>query len=992
MKTLDKLLNNVKRQWRLRRAMQGFAIWCVLAALLALLAIVFMDANRFSEGSVASTRSLFAGLLLVGLVGFVLLPTLQAWPRLKLARYAESKRPELDGELITAVDAAEGRTISTSPELADALISRTATKYSINHRLVLGDIERPGIKRAVWVSLSTLVLSVLLLSAGPVSLKHGAKVLATSDVEIAALNPYTLDVDPGNSTILEGEDFRISATTRGFDPDKIQVLTRPVGENSLADDGWQTRDMRSADESSDSQRDDSSGEDASFENFVFNVDNSFDYQIIADGVKSEVFTVNVTPKPQVEQIDLVYQFPKRTGRDTETVTDAGDIRAVRGTRVEVQIKPDRDVEKGQLVVDGNRIVPLTKTPNGEFKATLDLNESGQYRVELQAGDSMTTASREHTITALDDGLPVVQLLAPGRDAKVTSIEEVEFRVDASDDVAVGDLELVVSVNGGAEEVIRLGGDNSTLVRGEHMMLLEELELAPGDLVSYYARASDAPGLASRLVATDMYFLDVRPFEQSFREGSGAGGGGGGGGGGQRQAEENLSAQQRTLVVALFKVSRDKPDLEDEVVSEKLETLSEAQGRIRERVEAIVRRLKTRRIVDETPGVKQMTDELPKASKAMLEVNANLSIEDIDKALASARQALLHLQRADAAFREVQVSQQRRGNGGQGNATSDMANLFRLEMDRFRNQYSDLQRGQAERREERDLDDTMRKLREMSRRQTREVERAANQSGSESGQGNGSGTPSQQRLAEEVEALLRELKKLTRKKQDNRQLADSVKKLEDAAKAMRDSAKSGDRKAGERALEKLEEAKQALAGGEPREGGESQGQRSGEQSAEQLRQVMRGMQATRDRMPGASQGYGQSRGYGDGENQRVPSNAPRQDGDLRDLREGLQRQADALGPVADGSRADNPDEARDIEAVMERLAELNTSNDTDELAVRYGKLLRELQNVEQRLRGEEDDAGPTIIANTRARVDHKDRDAVDRYYRALSESRDKNKSE
>ncbi len=961
---LKNLLNGVKRRWRLRRALQGFAFWCVFAALLALLAIVFMDANRFNEQTVASTRSLFGGLLLVGLVGFVVLPMLQAWPPLKLARYAESKRPELDGELITAVDAAEGRTISTSPALADELITRTARKFSLTHRLVLGDIEWPAIKRSIAVCFGTLVLALVLFLAGPVSLQHGAKLLTDSSPDTVAENPYMLMVDPGDSTILEGEDFRISATTSGFDPQRIQVRVRESAES-----GWQNDEMKLA------NRSDEAGQtNTSFENFVFNVEDSFEYQVVADGVESKVFSVDVTPRPQVEKIDLVYKFPKRTGRESETVNNAGDIRAVQGTRVELQIKADRDVEKGQLIIDGNRVVPLKKTEDGEFTASLELSNSGQYRVELQAGDKMTPASREHTITALDDGLPVVQLLSPGRDAKVTSIEEVEFRVDASDDVAVGELELVVSVNGGAEEIISLGSDRTTVVRGEHVMLLEELDLAPGDLVSYYARATDAPGLASRLVATDMYFLDVRPFEQSFREGTGMGGGGGGGGGGQRQAEENLSAQQRTLVVALFKVSRDKPDLEDEVVTEKLETLAEAQGRIRERVEAIVRRLKTRRIVDETPGVKQMTDELPKASKAMLEVTANLTTQDIDPALEAARQALLHLQRADAAFREVQVSQQRRGNGGQGNATSDMANLFRLEMDRFRNQYSDLQRGQAQRREAQDLDDTMRKLREMSRRQSREVERAANQSRSESG--DGTGTASQQKLAEEVEALLRELKKLTRKKQDNQQLADSVKKLEDAAKAMRNSAKSGDQKAGEQALEKLEEAKRALAGGESQKGGRG----SGEQTAEQLRQVMRGMRSARDRMSGSPQGYG------NGENERTRSNAPRQDGDLRDLRAGMQRQADALGPVADGARADNPDEAQDIDAVMERLAQLSQSDDTDELALRYGKLLRDLQKVEQRLRGEEDDGSPTIIANSRARVDHKDRDAVDRYYRALSESR------
>jgi len=539
---LDRVLSAVRRRWRL-----------------AILSIAFMDSTRFDPQTVATTRSLFLGLLIVGFIGFVLLPILQAWPRLKIARYAESRTPTLDGELITAVDAAEGRSINTSPDLASALVQRTARKFGLTHRILLEDIERPAIKRALLTSVVALVAGVLLFAASPHTFKHGAELLANPDDAATQNNPYSLAVDPGNSTVLEGEDFRVSATTDGFRPEQVRFRTR-LKET----DAWTQFDMRSVESET--------GDSNAWDNFVFNVDEAFEYQVVADGLESEIYAVAVTPKPQVQSIDLVYRFPKRTGRAPENVNDAGDIRAVEGTRVEIRVTPDREVDKGQLVVNGDRIVPLEKNADGEFTASLELRESGQYRVELQSADQMVPASREHSITALDDGLPVVQLLAPGRDAKVTSIEEVEFRVDASDDVAVGELELVVSVNGGDEEVIRLGDTRDTLVRGEHLMLLEELGLMPGDLVSYYARATDAPGVEARRVATDMYFLDVRPFEQSFRDASGMGGGGGGGGGGQRQQEDNLSAQQRTLVVALFKVQRDKPDLVDEVVTEKLDTL------------------------------------------------------------------------------------------------------------------------------------------------------------------------------------------------------------------------------------------------------------------------------------------------------------------------------------------------------------------------------------------------------------------------------------
>ena len=53
------------------------------------------------------------------------------------------------------------------------------------------------------------------------------------------------------------------------------------------------------------------------------------------------------------------------------------------------------------------------------------------------------------------------VLAPGRDTKVTSVEEIEIRTEAHDDASVRTLELVMSVNGGDEEIVSLRHDGRT---------------------------------------------------------------------------------------------------------------------------------------------------------------------------------------------------------------------------------------------------------------------------------------------------------------------------------------------------------------------------------------------------------------------------------------------------------------------------------------------------------------------------------------------------
>ena len=85
---------------------------------------------------------------------------------------------------------------------------------------------------------------------------------------------------------------------------------------------------------------------------------------------------------------------------------------------------------------------------------------------------------------------------PGRDTKVTSIEEVTIAVRASDDYGVESLELRYRVNGGEEKRVVLadsGRKSSKEPRAAHTLFLEEMKLAPGDLIAYNAVARDGAG-------------------------------------------------------------------------------------------------------------------------------------------------------------------------------------------------------------------------------------------------------------------------------------------------------------------------------------------------------------------------------------------------------------------------------------------------------------------------------------------------------------------
>src|SRR6185295_19383437 len=88
---------------------------------------------------------------------------------------------------------------------------------------------------------------------------------------------------------------------------------------------------------------------------------------------------------------------------------------------------------------------------------------------------------------------------------------------ADDDFGIDRVELVYSVRGGAEKSVEIDVPRrQTSVTGSGTIYLEDLGVQPGDFVSYYVRARDlARGRRSTEARSDIFFLEVKPFEEEF---------------------------------------------------------------------------------------------------------------------------------------------------------------------------------------------------------------------------------------------------------------------------------------------------------------------------------------------------------------------------------------------------------------------------------------------------------------------------------------------
>jgi hypothetical protein len=798
---LIRVVRYVRNRWRLRNALKGIAFLILFGLVAFAVSAYGMEQFRYSAWSVRLFR-IFTYLALLGLfLRFVYRPLSRKVTDEQVARYMEEHDPSLKEAISSAVEMGrplEGdrdarRFLSTA--LIDKLVRQTVERCE---RIDYGHaIEQDALKRSSAVLFGVALAGMIAVLLSPSFLRYGASLLLNPLRSAQAASPYAIQVQPGTVDVARGADQLVTAVLSGFESEEIEIAMKPESEDGEGE--WKRWPMNYEEV------------EGRYAFMIFDLESTTEYFVEANGVRSELFRISVSDLPYVRQIDLEYRFPEYTGLSPQMVEDGGDIAALRGTEVKVVVHPTVQVPGGSLRVEGAEPVALSPQENGSLAATLSVNDDGFYRIELQGFDgNARPASPDYAIEVLSDQPPSVSITKPGRDSKVSPIEEVFAEVKAEDDYGLVKVELVYSVNGSEEKAVSLygGGRKKDMVAG-HTFFLEDYNLAPGDFISYFARATDAGGASgSRVATTDIYFIEARPFDRRYSQAEGGMPGGGGGGGGM---EGTLSVRQRQIVAATFKLIRDKAEYARRDWEENITTVALMQGRLREQVENLLRRMTNRGITEMDGDFATISESLKKALEEMGPAEEKLAAKDPDDALPPEQRALQHLQRADAIFRDVQVSfQSGGGGGGQAASAEDLADLFELELDKLRNQYETVERGARESTDN-EVDEALQRLQELARRQQQENERLKRQANRLQNQGGGGGGGGQRDLAEETEELARKLERLARE-QSIPNLEETARRLQQAADSMRRAGARGEAGAiaeGLSALDKLKDARRLL---------------------------------------------------------------------------------------------------------------------------------------------------------------------------------------
>ncbi len=609
----------------------------------------------------------------------------------RVARLVEERCPELEDRVASAAALAAPRPATGFEEL---LVADAAERL---RRIDPGRVvTRARLRRAAVRSLLALAALVAVVTLGSTPLSRIARTAWLH----ASPSGAELAVEPGDFRLVAGQPLRVRA--RFEDGGASSARTPPV---LSVLDGMTPRDVR--------MRPSGDGYLAEFPS----VDRSFRYRVGAAAFTSPAYSVEVLTPPRVMRIDVEYVYPSFTGLAPRSEEDGGDLFAPAGTSARLVVHTDKPVVEGALVLSDGRRVALAGAAGARRRAaTLVVEGDGRYRVRVVDAHGLSNRDRaDYLIRATVDRPPTVRVLRPGGDREVTPLEEVTIEVRADDDHAVERLDLIYTVVGRAERTLPFDvPEGASAVTGVRTFFVEDLAVEPGDVVTYFARARDSGfGGVSTEARSDLYFLEIRPFDNEFEEALSQGGLG-------PQAAElgRLVGLQKQIVVATWRLDQAVGRSDDDV-----RAVAEVQGDLRDTTAGAVGAVgrtfgRGGGGADGDPGPAVQRRALQDAVEAMTAAEEALEALDTTSAMPHETEALNRLLTAQAAVRRRQVSMQPGGGAGGQQAQLDLSQLFDRELRREQETSYETGRQPGGPAGGEDDDEALDRLRELARRQER----------------------------------------------------------------------------------------------------------------------------------------------------------------------------------------------------------------------------------------------------------------------------------
>lgn len=417
--------------------------------------------------------------------------------------------------------------------------------------------------------------------------------------------------------------------------------------------------------------------------------NDLTYFVHADSWNSEKYDVKIFVLPELVQLDSVVISPEYTGQPTRRLEDTLQVSAVIGSEIELQARFNKPVQSALLESEGQHKLPMTLSSDG-MSARISLKAENNQTWNLHLLDSESRANRTPPfidLAIIPNLPPEIKVTFPARDTRVSPLEEAFAQGTVNDDFGLLQVGLVYSIPGQATRTFSLRDTSKPALEfaAEHLLSLERLRVQPDTLISYYFFAEDiAPDGKTRKVLSDMYFMEVRHFEEIFREGRSASSASQSKkGGGNAQKAEKLAEQQKQIINATWKIIRREinPAVSAEFGKD-VSTLQQAQQALITEVFKLASKVKSQK---SKLIINSVTQKMQETVATLGLVSESQNVEQLTAALTTEQASYQLLLKLRA--REHRVSKNKNGGGSKGGGSSRSQNqMQQLELTNKKQRY------------------------------------------------------------------------------------------------------------------------------------------------------------------------------------------------------------------------------------------------------------------------------------------------------------------
>lgn len=513
-------------------------------------------------------------------------------------------------------------------------------------------------KKFVLANLSAITALAFLIAVLSQTLPSSSSLL-TADRAVPARKGYHVTVTPGDTTVELAAPVVILARFDGRVPPEANLVFGAAGEEpqkvALA------KNLN----------------DPVFGGIIAEVKSDLLYHIEYAGRRTRDYSISVYEHPQLTRADAKIIYPSYTRLPEKVAIDTRQVSVVEGSQIILTFTLNKAVTTARLVPREGHALDLTvdqEHPN-IYTTSIAAKQSQRYELHLADADGRTDkVPQRFAIDVYKNLPPELKTVFPGRDVLASPLEELSLEAEVSDDYGLTGYGLSYSLAGAQNQDITLLSPAESASGGagqpetskdkyhvQYLLALEDLNAQPDQLLTYHFWADDTgPDGKTRRTSSDMYFVEIRHFEEVFRESQSFQDERSGnqrerqGGQQQGQQGEQLARLQKQIISATWNVKRQadqsggvddhKEDL-DLVRQSQADALKQAQSALTE--------------AEDPPAIKTLqeaTKHMETAVEHLTEAAESASVTELTPALAaeqSAYQELLKLR-----DREHQVARAR----------------------------------------------------------------------------------------------------------------------------------------------------------------------------------------------------------------------------------------------------------------------------------------------------------------------------------------------